>query len=155
MGGLVTLASPAPSHRRSGHRIPSGGPCSSHFIAGLSLAFPADSLCFVHRLREDCRVDMRPRHLSLIPLLIQEKPLGGWPSSIQFIILFSFSPDLGEERGWAGALALLLLLSRFSRVRLCATPETAAYQAPLSLGFSRQEHWSGLPFPSPMHESEK
>ena len=32
---------------------------------------------------------------------------------------------------------------------------TAAHQAPLSLGFSRQEHWSGLPFPSPMHESEK
>ena len=50
---------------------------------------------------------------------------------------------------------LLLLLSRFSRVRLCATPETAAHQAPPSLGFSRQEHWSGLPFPSPMHESEK
>ena len=50
---------------------------------------------------------------------------------------------------------LLLLLSRFSRVRLCATPETAAHQAPLSLGFSRQEHWSGLPFPSPVHESEK
>ena len=51
--------------------------------------------------------------------------------------------------------ALLLLLSRFSRVRLCATPQMAAYQAPPSLGFSRQEHWSGLPFPSPMHESEK
>ena len=50
---------------------------------------------------------------------------------------------------------LLLLLSHFSRVRLCATPETAAHQAPPSLGFSRQEHWSGLPFPSPMHESEK
>ena len=48
-----------------------------------------------------------------------------------------------------------LLLSRFSRVRLCATPETAAHQAPPSLRFSRQEHWSGLPFPSPMHESEK
>ena len=32
------------------------------------------------------------------------------------------------------------------------TPETAAHQAPLSLGFSRQEHWSGLPFPSPMHK---
>ena len=31
----------------------------------------------------------------------------------------------------------------------------AAHQAPLSMGFSRQEHWSGLPFPSPMHESEK
>ena len=39
---------------------------------------------------------------------------------------------------------LLLLLSRFSRVQLCATPETAAHQAPPSLGFSRQEHWSGL-----------
>ena len=49
---------------------------------------------------------------------------------------------------------LLLLLSCFSCVRLCATPETAAHQAPPSLGFSRQEHWSGLPFPSPMCESE-
>ena len=49
---------------------------------------------------------------------------------------------------------LLLLLSRFSRVQLRATPQTAAHQAPPSLGFSRQEHWSGLPFPSPMHESE-
>ena len=96
------------------------------------------------------------------------------------------------------SLTLLLLLSRFSRVQLCVTPETAAHQAPPSLdspgkhtgvgchcllpcmkvkslsrvqllvtpwtaahqappslGFSRQEHWSGLPFPSPMHESEK
>ena len=46
-------------------------------------------------------------------------------------------------------IILLLLLSCFSRVRLCATPEMAAHQAPPSLGFSRQEHWSGLPFPSP------
>ena len=51
--------------------------------------------------------------------------------------------------------SVLLLLSRFSRVRLCVTPQTAAHQAPPSLGFSRQEHWSGLPFPSPVHESEK
>ena len=43
----------------------------------------------------------------------------------------------------------LLLLSRFSQVRLCATPPTAAHQAPLSTGFSRHEYWSGLPFPSP------
>ena len=50
---------------------------------------------------------------------------------------------------------LLLLLSCFSRARLCVTPLTAAHQAPPSLGFSSQEHWSGLPFPSPMHESEK
>ena len=37
-----------------------------------------------------------------------------------------------------------------SRVRLCATPWTAAHQAPPSMGFSRQEYWSGLPFPSPI-----
>ena len=36
-----------------------------------------------------------------------------------------------------------------SRVRLLATPWTAAQQAPLSMGFSRQEYWSGLPLPSP------
>ena len=48
--------------------------------------------------------------------------------------------------GYTLQLLLLLLLSRFSRVRLCVTPEAAAPQAPPSLGFSRQEHWSGLPF---------
>ena len=42
----------------------------------------------------------------------------------------------------------LLRLSRFSRVWLCVTPETAAHQAPLSLGFSRKEYWNGLSFPS-------
>ena len=52
-------------------------------------------------------------------------------------------------------MLLLLLLSRFSCVRLCATPWTSAHQALPSLGFSRQEHWYGLPFPSPMPESEK
>ena len=50
---------------------------------------------------------------------------------------------------------MLLLLSCFSHVQLSATPQRAGHQAPLSLGFSRQEHWSGLPFPSPMRASEK
>ena len=50
---------------------------------------------------------------------------------------------------------LQLLLSRFSCVQLCVTLEMAAHQAPPSLGFSRQEHWSVLPFSSPVHESEK
>ena len=36
-----------------------------------------------------------------------------------------------------------------SHVRLLATPWTAAYEAPLSMGFSRQEYWSGVPLPSP------
>ena len=46
------------------------------------------------------------------------------------------------------------MLSHFSHVRLFATLWTIAFQAPLYLGFSRQEYWSGLPFPSPMHKSE-
>ena len=46
-------------------------------------------------------------------------------------------------------LLLLLLLSHVSRVRLSATPWTAAYQAPLYMAFSRQEYWSWLPCPSP------
>ena len=53
------------------------------------------------------------------------------------------------------AMLLLLLLSHISHVRLCATPQMEAHQAPLSLGFSRQECWSGLPFASPVHEREK
>ena len=41
------------------------------------------------------------------------------------------------------------VLSRFSRVRLFATPWTVAHQAPLSMGLPRQEHWRGLPFSPP------
>ena len=45
--------------------------------------------------------------------------------------------------------AVLCVLSRFGRVQLCATLWTVASQAPLFMGFSRQEYWSGLPCPSP------
>ena len=45
--------------------------------------------------------------------------------------------------------ATCVCVFRFSRVRLCATPWTTAHQTPLSMGFSRQENWSGLPCPSP------
>ena len=45
---------------------------------------------------------------------------------------------------------LLLLLSRFNHARLCVTPWTVAHQAAWTMGFSRQGHWSGLQFPSPM-----
>ena len=40
-------------------------------------------------------------------------------------------------------------MKSFSRALLFVTPWTVAYQAPPSMGFSRQEYWSGLPFPSP------
>ena len=42
-----------------------------------------------------------------------------------------------------------IVVQQVSRVRLFVTPWTGAYQDPLSMGFSRQECWSGLPFPSP------
>ena len=66
----------------------------------------------------------------------------------------SLSHEEASINLWTSFIRGLLLLSRFSHVRLCAAPRTAAHQAPLSLGFSRQEHWSGLSFPSPMLESE-
>ena len=59
------------------------------------------------------------------------------------------SPTAPKQSPCLPKSPLLLLLCRFRRVRLRATPEMAAHQAPQSLGFSRQEHWSGLPFPSP------
>ena len=46
------------------------------------------------------------------------------------------------------------MLSHFSPVRLFATPRTVAHQAPPSMGFSRQEYWSGLLCPSPGHLSD-
>ena len=53
---------------------------------------------------------------------------------------------LEEINIWIGRLSkvLLLLLSRFSHVQPCVTPWTAAHQAPPSMGFSRQEYWSGV-----------
>ena len=51
-------------------------------------------------------------------------------------------------------LLLLLLLSRFSRVRPCATPQTAAHHAPPSLGFSRQEHWRACTHSCTIHKTD-
>ena len=66
------------------------------------------------------------------------------------------STALGPILNWNNKIAWicflsnisLLLLSHFSCVQLCATPWPAAYQAPPSMGFSRQEYWSGVPLPS-------
>ena len=64
-------------------------------------------------------------------------------------LLQGISPTQGSNPGPLHWELLLLLLRRFSHVRLCGTPQTAAHQAALSLGFSRQEYWSGLPRPAP------
>ena len=51
-----------------------------------------------------------------------------------------------EGKGWGW---VMVMVKSLSSVCLFATPWTVAYQAPPSMGFSRQENWSGLPFPSP------
>ena len=45
-------------------------------------------------------------------------------------------------------------MKSLSCVQLFATPQTVAYQAPPTMGFSRQEYWSGVPFPSPIQDLE-
>ena len=56
---------------------------------------------------------------------------------------------------WGYNFSLLLMLSHFSHVWLSVTPRIAVHQAPLSMGFSRQENWNGLPFPSPCSLEER
>ena len=63
---------------------------------------------------------------------------GEWAVRVQYVCVCV------GWRGWKEAKRKLLSL-----VRLFATPWTVAYQALPSMGFSRQEYWSGLPFPSP------
>ena len=103
--------------------------------------------CSTRKARLPPRTDLR------CTLQGGRRPLGGGARPTEHQRL----PPLLCESPWPCLLLLLLLLRRFSRVRLCATPWTAAYQASPSMGFSRQEHWSGLPFPSPSMkvESEK
>ena len=75
-------------------------------------------------------------------------PSSQWchPITSSSVALFSFCLQY--------TLLLLLLLSRFTRVGLFATPWTAAYQPPLYTGFSRQEYWSGVPLPSPISTTD-
>ena len=90
-----------------------------------------------------------PLKLSLFP--IAQPAFIKLKTQVLYLISTNFHQIIISIYHWLTTV----LLSRFSRVRLCATPQRAAHQAPPSLGFSRQEHWSGLPFPSPMQESEK
>ena len=64
------------------------------------------------------------------------------------------TPSLSSCPWRVGADLFVCMLSQFSRVRLSVTPWTAACQSPLSMRFSRQEYWSGLPCPSPGGSSQ-
>ena len=93
-------------------------------------------------------------HSAVIPNYLSQAPFHS--VSLKWISCYFSSTSLCSSYfSCLGSLLLLLLLSPFSYVQLCVTPYTSAHQAPPSLGFSRQEHWSGLPFPSPMPENEK
>ena len=72
--------------------------------------------------------------------------------SIVFYILYCGLLICEKEKNYKGWFAECMRVhSKFLQftTQLCATPWTVAHQAPLSMGFSRQQYWSGLPFPSP------
>ena len=56
---------------------------------------------------------------------------------------------MAESEEELKSLLMKVKVKSLSHVRLFATPWTVAYQNPLSMGFPRQEYWSGMPFPSP------
>ena len=81
-------------------------------------------------------------HLEINPLWVA--PFANSFSSSIGCLFVSFTVSIAVQKLLKWSEVKLL-----SRVRLFATPWTVAYQAPLSMGFSRQEYWSALPFPSP------
>ena len=85
------------------------------------------------------------------PLLQPSKLPGSWANSGTPFTMAGSGPTASQK--CVSQRSLLLLLSRFSHVWLLPTPWTAAYQAPPSIGFARQEYWSGLPLPSPSEKS--
>ena len=74
-------------------------------------------------------------------------PVSPIPGTLQTRILEWVAISFSNAWKWKVKGKLL------SHVRLFATPWTADYQAPPSMGFSRQEYWSGVPFPSPISQS--
>ena len=80
---------------------------------------------------------------TLCDLIDGSPPGSSVPGTLQARILEWVAISFSNAWKWKVKVKLL------SRVRLFATPWTAAYKAPLSMGFFRQEYWSGVPLPSP------
>ena len=102
------------------------------------------------------------RKTSTSALLSTPKPLTVWITTNHLTCLLRnlytgkkqqlklyMEQQTGSKSGKEYVKAVYCSAQLFSCVRLCATPWTVVCQAPLSMGFSRQESWSGLPFPSP------
>ena len=107
-----------------------------------------DSLVFKPWICFFYRQDLVPHLLLFFP---PSPPRG------QICLLFSLFPPPVKQLSTQLLLYIYIRkkVKSLSLVRFFVTPWTAAYQAPPSMGFSRQAYWSGLPFPSPVHESEK
>ena len=99
------------------------------------LPFPAAAAATAARSLQSCPTLCDP---------IDGSPLGSTiPGILQARTLEWAAISFSNAWKWKGKVKSL------RRVQLFATPWTAAYQAPLSMGFSRQEYWSGVPLPSP------
>ena len=86
---------------------------------------------------------------TLCDSIVGSPPGSPVPGILQARTLEWVAISLSDAWKWKVKVKLL------SRVLLLATPWTAAYQAPPSMGFSRQEYWSGVPLPSPAHHCWK
>ena len=120
--------------------------CDEHW--GTRVSFNSDFLS-VYAQQWDCWVMLLLLLLSRFSRVRLWDPIDGSPPgspipgflqarTVEWVAI-SFS------NAWKWKVKVMLL----SRVRLLVTPRTAAYQAPPSMGFSRQEYWSGMPLPSP------
>ena len=109
--------------------------CSNHFPLSISFSPILKALTQILPLPGSLPLLAPPGRVVFFALLIAlwSSPLAGCDSTL---LRIAVCPLL-----WACMPTQLL-----SQVRLCAAPWTAACQAPLSMGFSRQEHWNGLPF---------
>jgi len=90
-------------------------------------------------------------------MIVKKMSLLFWPPKLlkpYFCLFTSSIPSVANKTDFFSLDQITILywevkVKSLSCVRLFVTPWTAAYQAPPSMGFSRQEYWSGLPFPSP------
>ena len=89
---------------------------------------------------------------TLLPIGHESGEEGRSPDNfvLSMVVWRCMQVDRGKSRS-GGKKSLLTAAKSLQSCPTLCDPMTAAHQAPPSLGFSRQEHWSGLPFPSPMH----
>ena len=139
-----------------------GDPKQAHLLEGTPVSpTPRWQACSTSKVLGDLRLILKAAISSFCPfsLLLKvgegRRPCPGSateaePFFCNFFFLWGHLLFLSSPRIlWSSPLKYSFRgkLKSLSRVRLVATPWTAAYQAPPSMGFSRQEHWSGVPLP--------